>query len=48
MIVKNDLQQSNLKGLRVKYGKICAMATIFNQRKNYGDLHGGQRSTEVK
>ena len=38
----------------VKYGYICAMATIFYSKellmqvKKDDDLHGGQRSSEVK
>ena len=38
----------------VKWGKLCAMATIFGQKKplmqaeNDDDLDGGQRSSEVK
>ena len=42
------------RSLEVKWGKLCAMATIFGQKKplmqakNDDDLGGGQRSSEVK
>ena len=40
--------------MEVKWGKLCAMATIFGQKEalmqaeNDDDLDGGQRSSEVK
>ena len=42
-----------VKGHQVKWCKLCAMATIFCQKKcwcneNDDDLYGGQRSSEVK
>ena len=41
-----DLQKSQ-RSLEVKNDKLCATATIFGQKRNDGDVHGGRRSTEI-
>ena len=56
MQAKNDDDDldGGQRSSEVKWGKLCAMATIFGQKKapmqaeNDDDLNGGQRSSEVK
>ena len=54
MQAKNDDDlDGGQRSSEVKWGKLCAMATIFGQKNcwckmNDDDLDGGQRSSEVK
>ena len=50
----DDDPDEGQRSSEVKWGKLCAMATIFGskellmQAENDDDLYGGQRSSEVK
>ena len=54
MQAENDDLYGGQRSSEVKWGKLCAMATISGQKKalmqaeNDDDLDGGQRSSEVK